>query len=93
LFPAKIVDGFESKQGCAVFEYRVESPEQLSGKSSEYYVVLSIETKKGKDTVTGILKNTVILKMIIYLPMRRHLNERNVHYYERSKSQYHYTNV
>jgi hypothetical protein len=56
LLPEKIVDGFESKQGCDVFEYRVESPEQLNGKSSEYYVVLSLETKKGKETVASLLK-------------------------------------
>ncbi len=56
LFPAKLVDGLERKQGCDVFEYRVESPEQLNGKASEYYVVLSIETKKGKDTVVSLLK-------------------------------------
>jgi len=56
LYPDTVVDGLATNHGKYVFEYTVQPSEILMGKSDEYFVVLAMETKRGRDIVTGLLK-------------------------------------
>lgn len=55
LMPTVLVDGLKAKQGQRVFEYMVESPDVLLESNQDYFVVLSMETIQGRDTVLKIL--------------------------------------
>jgi len=56
LYPSVVVDGLSTNQGKFVFEYTVQSAEILIGNSDKYFVVLAMETKRGRDIVTSLLK-------------------------------------
>jgi len=56
LYPYAVVDGLASNHGKRIFEYTVQPAEILMGKSDEYFVVLAMETKRGHDIVTDLLK-------------------------------------
>jgi len=56
LYPDAVVDGLASNCGTNVFEYTVQPAEILKGKADEYFVVLSMETKKARNAVIKILK-------------------------------------
>ena len=56
LYPDTVVDGLATNHGKYVFEYTVQPSKILMGKSDEYFVVLAMETKRGRDIVTGLLK-------------------------------------
>lgn len=55
LMPDVLVDGFEKKQGQRVFEYTVESPDVILEHKQDYFIVLSMETIRGRDAVLKIL--------------------------------------
>jgi lipopolysaccharide biosynthesis glycosyltransferase len=51
-----VVDGTTDKQNTKVFDYVVQNPAMLNGKSGEYFVLLTMEQMKPANTVFGILK-------------------------------------
>jgi len=55
LYPDIVVDGLPSNYGTGVFEYTVQSAEMLQGKSSEYFAVLCMQTKKAYNAVIEVL--------------------------------------
>lgn len=56
LMPAVLIDGFEEKQGQRIFEYTVESSQRLLDCKNDYFVVLSMETIRGRNAVLKLLK-------------------------------------
>jgi len=56
IYPYLIVDGLAEKQESDIFNYRVQNPEILNGKSNEYFVVLAMMNEKPAKQVAEILK-------------------------------------
>jgi len=56
IYPNLIVDGLTEKQESAIFNYRVQNPEILNGKSDEYFVVLTMMNQEPAQKVAEILK-------------------------------------
>ena len=57
LYPDIVVDGLLNNHGKQIFEYAVQPSEILKNKSKKYFVVLAMETKRGRDVVINILNN------------------------------------
>jgi len=56
LYPDAIVDGLATNHNKAIFEYTVQSADILKGKSGEYFVVLTMQTKRIYGVVSNLLK-------------------------------------